>query len=505
MNKFSKYILGFAALVMSATAGSAQEVKPFDNLSSVDSVKYTYTTGGVVAFGTNTTKDKCLVSRIFYKNNILFSAYGSDNNVTLYQGLYPTGSKANTYGYVISKITYNGKTNIRTVAMSHEDGRPITKLVLLYETPINIDAQIVVPDGATTVSHERISYVDTPTKNNYRDTIVLKYPMRVVPLSITGGTQINVSQENLLQYAQRYNKDGSQNSVGGTGTVAVLECAYLFTKNDRGCYTEQNIGKAYEAYGNLDKSNSVAQEVVNYYVNRLNILKKDATSLSNHYEKGSDADVNEDGTVNSTDVVSVYNRITNGEPNVINGQKYVDLGLPSGILWAACNVGAQSPEGYGDYFAWGESTASLVYLKTSFTNSNYKYGSTPIDAEVLPREYTPLNNLYASAWKGWTVPTLEDVNELKSNTSSKEATVNGIKGVLLTSKKNGNTLFFPYNGKIAGTNHTDAGEVLNLWTRTGYGPNAAWQITGHSGLILTGYSPFGSYMGQGWRAVYKPE
>ena len=49
--------------------------------------------------------------------------------------------------------------------------------------------------------------------------------------------------------------------------------------------------------------------------------------------------------------------------------EYVDLGLPSGTLWATCNVGATTPEGYGDYFAWGDVTAK------SFTDwSNYKYG-----------------------------------------------------------------------------------------------------------------------------------
>ena len=51
-----------------------------------------------------------------------------------------------------------------------------------------------------------------------------------------------------------------------------------------------------------------------------------------------------------------------------NGHDYVDLGLPSGTLWATCNVGAEVSEGYGDYFAWGETEPKTVYDWT-----NYKY------------------------------------------------------------------------------------------------------------------------------------
>lgn len=47
--------------------------------------------------------------------------------------------------------------------------------------------------------------------------------------------------------------------------------------------------------------------------------------------------------------------------NTYNGHEYVDLGLPSGTLWATCNVGATTPEGYGDYFAWGETTPKETY------------------------------------------------------------------------------------------------------------------------------------------------
>ena len=54
--------------------------------------------------------------------------------------------------------------------------------------------------------------------------------------------------------------------------------------------------------------------------------------------------------------------------NMLNGHEYVDLGLPSGTLWATCNLGATKPEEYGDYFAWGETCPKSVY-----NDDSYKY------------------------------------------------------------------------------------------------------------------------------------
>ena len=59
--------------------------------------------------------------------------------------------------------------------------------------------------------------------------------------------------------------------------------------------------------------------------------------------------------------------------NSYNGHEYVDLGLPSGTLWATCNVGATTPEGYGDYFAWGETTPKSVYNWDTYQYSNGGY------------------------------------------------------------------------------------------------------------------------------------
>ena len=60
---------------------------------------------------------------------------------------------------------------------------------------------------------------------------------------------------------------------------------------------------------------------------------------------------------------------------ITKGHKWVDLGLPSGLKWATCNVGASTPKGYGDYFAWGETES-----KQTYSWKNYKWATTTYDA-----------------------------------------------------------------------------------------------------------------------------
>ena len=71
--------------------------------------------------------------------------------------------------------------------------------------------------------------------------------------------------------------------------------------------------------------------------------------------------------------------------------EYVDLGLPSGTLWATCNVGASAPEGYGSYFAWGETTT-----KSTYSWSNYKYASGTAATAIYIGEFLPNNSKVTS-------------------------------------------------------------------------------------------------------------
>ena len=141
-----------------------------------------------------------------------------------------------------------------------------------------------------------------------------------------------------------------------------------------------------------------------------------------------------------------------------NNEKYVDLGLPSGTLWATCNLGADTPEGYGDYFAWAETAP-----KTTYSWSTYKYRYGDNDIEQLTKYCNSADFGYngftdnltrlepaddaATVILGdeWCMPTYDQWRELYENTSWSWAKQKGVKGMLFTAK-NGNELFLPAGG-----------------------------------------------------------
>lgn len=132
--------------------------------------------------------------------------------------------------------------------------------------------------------------------------------------------------------------------------------------------------------------------------------------------------------------------------------EYVDLGLPSGNLWATCNLGASSPEAYGDYYAWGE-----VEPKQEYTKSNHKWYK-----EGAPSQgFTKYNNedgkltlededdaVIQKLGNGWRTPTLADFRELTNQkyTTIEKTTLNGVAGYQITSKKNKKSIFIPCAG-----------------------------------------------------------
>lgn len=162
--------------------------------------------------------------------------------------------------------------------------------------------------------------------------------------------------------------------------------------------------------------------------------------------------------------------------------EYVDLGLPSGTLWATTNVGAESPEDYGDYFAWGEVEPRSTYnLSTYFdsvdgTFSNFKKyyingGKTELDPED--------DAAYMNWGEGWRMPSLEQLQELYNSnyTTTQWTTQNGKNGRLITSKQNGSSLFLPAAGYYDDSSLYRDGSEGDYWSRslsTSYSINASY-------------------------------
>ena len=166
------------------------------------------------------------------------------------------------------------------------------------------------------------------------------------------------------------------------------------------------------------------------------------------------------------------------------GSKYeaVDLGLS--VKWASCNVGAESPEEYGDYFAWGETTP-----KSSYTESNsvtYGLSISELESRGIIGADGNLTSAYDAAtanWgEDWRMPTLDEMEELINGCEWEWTSVNGVNGRLVTGP-NGNSIFLPAAGYRHGTDVYDRGSSGNCWSATLYerGGNGAYYLYFYDG------------------------
>ena len=173
------------------------------------------------------------------------------------------------------------------------------------------------------------------------------------------------------------------------------------------------------------------------------------------------------------------------ENNDPDDYEYVDLGLPSGLKWATCNIGATTPEGYGDRFAWGEITTkdtytegnSLTFLKTL----NDISGNAQYDAAT-------------AIWGGeWRIPTSEETQELIDNCTWTWVTQNDVKGFKGVSKTNGRYIFIPAAGYLYGSNLSSVGNLANCWTSTPTEDYGGYPDAGAWGLDFFGSNQSSSY------------
>ena len=188
-----------------------------------------------------------------------------------------------------------------------------------------------------------------------------------------------------------------------------------------------------------------------------------------------------------------------------NEREYVDLGLPSGTLWATCNVGASSPYEAGSYFAWGETTPKQDYSVKSYkwyntvTGKNTKYCDNSSYGVVDNKTELELADdaAYVNWGKNWRMPTKAQFDELRAECTWQW---NG-SGYLVTSKKNGATLILPAAGWRDRSSLNSSGSYGYYWSRSpspGYS-SSAYYLVFFSGNVGTSY--YYRYYGQSVRAV----
>jgi hypothetical protein len=148
--------------------------------------------------------------------------------------------------------------------------------------------------------------------------------------------------------------------------------------------------------------------------------------------------------------------------------KAVDLGLS--VKWATMNIGANSPEEYGDYLAWGETTPKDTYSSENYkwfdnTNDLTKYCTSSIfgksDGKTI---LDPEDDAAYVNWGGtWRMPTYDELNELQTKCTWTWTTQNGVEGRLVTGP-NGNSIFLPAAGYRNGSLLNNAGSIGIYWS-----------------------------------------
>ena len=164
-----------------------------------------------------------------------------------------------------------------------------------------------------------------------------------------------------------------------------------------------------------------------------------------------------------------------------NGYEYVDLGLPSGLKWATCNVGATSPEQAGLYFAWGE---TVGYTAEQVERWEHSFDSASYTASAISTDLTlEQDAAHVNLGGNWRMPTKAECQELIDNCDyvwTDDYNGTGIKGSIFTSKVNGKSVFFPAAGRVYESSIGSEGDEGRYWSASWNSPSEAWCLNPYS-------------------------
>lgn len=285
----------------------------------------------------------------------------------------------------------------------------------------------------------------------------------------------------------------ANDSYDRTGTIKIQSKSYqqsiaVFQAGEKGPYKEVVSVTGVE----LNKT-TLALTVGDSETLEATIRPSDATNKSLTWASGNNsiASVNNTGLVTAigvgTTTITVKTEdggktdqclitVAAATTGFLNGHEWVDLGMPSGLKWATCNIGASSSEEAGNYYAWGEVTP-----KSDYSWTNYKFrtsGESKDDVKVskyntvsyygvvdnkttleMPDDAARVN------WGGeWRMPTTAEFYELKNQCTCTWTSQDGKKGYKVTSITNGNSIFLPVTGYRNGTTLFDDESFGYYWS-----------------------------------------
>ena len=286
-------------------------------------------------------------------------------------------------------------------------------------------------------------------------------------------------------------QDAARANLGGNWQMPTTDyyqelidnCIYSFYSNYRG------MGVTCAVFKSMVNGNELVIPCTGYYNGITKLSDGYAYCWSSSWSSSSVANKGYGSynfTVNSTSnryygmnvrAIIPGTRIPGSVTGTENNYKYVDLGLPSGLKWATCNVGATSPEQAGLYFAWGETTGYTSEQVTSgvrmFNSESYK--ASAISADLTLEQDAAHINLGGK----WRMPTKDNYQELFDNCNAMWTTNyngTGVKGLIFTSNVNGNSVFFPAGGYCDDRRMDGVGKKGVYWSASLIGGPNVWQL-----------------------------
>ena len=170
-----------------------------------------------------------------------------------------------------------------------------------------------------------------------------------------------------------------------------------------------------------------------------------------------------------------YGDVVNAKTNkskTINGHRFIDLGLPSGLLWAETNIGAKTAAGYGNFYTWGETSTKRTYLNDNYFDYNCKIYNNDKGKKTLEKQHDAACVNWGDSCR---MPTRDEFAELHNSanctwtwTSMTTSDGSSINGYQVTSVKNGNSIFLPASGSPNYRSLIGRGSAGLYWSSTLY-------------------------------------
>ena len=439
--------------------------------------------------------------------------WGTEPGLTIEGTHTNDGPDTGTYSYNLSNLTENTTYYVRAYATTklgtaygeEKSFRTVevtlptvtTKDVTNITTNSAICGGNVTDDGNGTVTARGIcwSEVQNPTINNI-------YSEETNNGTGTGSftSQLTNLKDNTTYYVRAYatNEKGTNYGEEKSFTTAELKLPTVTTKDvtnittnsaicggnvtDDGNGTVTARGICWSETHNPTINNIYSEETNNgtgtgSFTSQLTNLKENTTYYVRAYA------TNEKGTIYGEEKSFTILSTT----GTINGHYWVDLGLPSGLKWATCNVGANNPEDYGNYYAWGETEPAPGNNYSESNCEAYGLSISELQSQGIidgDHNLTPSHDAATANWGGtWRLPTKAEMVELKNNCTW-EWTVQGGRNGYKVTGPNGNNIFLPAAGYRYGSSLYPAGENGFYWssapidTDSGY----AWYLYFVSGV-----------------------